>query len=316
MSGPKPYQQTNWDWRAASNFIFGGAGSGLAVWLAFASNSVSHPWLYMLAAIGLVGTGLTLVWTELGQPLRFMNVLRHPSSSWMTREAYAALILMGFGAFSVLLGHQLFYIGAGLFGFVFLYCQTRMLNACKGIPAWRVQTSVLLFVSTGLAEGTSLFLLISYFVPFTIHIPFVSEILQPIESAQSGIDVGGFVYILALVFIALRWAAWVSYRGSLLTNAPTMVVEGLNRYNLAILLGGHLLPLCLLALAVIEIDVPAFLPSAIIALASAIALLAGWFIKFCVVLLIAGNQGYSIPLTPERGPAGVVISDKPGWTSK
>ena len=29
--GPKPWLQTNWDVRAALNFIFGGAGSGLLV---------------------------------------------------------------------------------------------------------------------------------------------------------------------------------------------------------------------------------------------------------------------------------------------
>ena len=32
--GPAPWRQTNWDWRAAGNFIFGGAGGGLIVFTA------------------------------------------------------------------------------------------------------------------------------------------------------------------------------------------------------------------------------------------------------------------------------------------
>ena len=33
--GPKPWHQSNWDFRAALNFIFGGAGAGLLVVAAF-----------------------------------------------------------------------------------------------------------------------------------------------------------------------------------------------------------------------------------------------------------------------------------------
>jgi len=33
--GPKPWQQSNWDFRAALNFIFGGAGAGLLTIAAF-----------------------------------------------------------------------------------------------------------------------------------------------------------------------------------------------------------------------------------------------------------------------------------------
>ena len=35
--GPNPWQQTNWDWRAAGNFMGGGAGAGLVVWTVVAS---------------------------------------------------------------------------------------------------------------------------------------------------------------------------------------------------------------------------------------------------------------------------------------
>lgn len=299
MNGPNPIQQTNWDWRAASNFIFGGAGSGLMVCLVFAANGVSYPWLYLLVSMALVGAGLTLVWTELGRPFRFANVLRHPGTSWMSREAYAAIFLMAFGFLGVLSGHPLAYFAAGISGFAFLYCQTRMLNACKGIPAWRIQTSVLLFVSTGLAEGAALLLIIGYLTGLVDQAALASPI----------------AYVLVLAFVALRWVAWVSYRNSLIGSAPTLVITGLNRFNGMVQVLGHLVPLGLIIAAAMVPDITPLQPVMFV-LAALIALFAGWFIKFFVVLLIGSNQGYAIPVTPERGPAGIVFADKPGWTQK
>ncbi|MCA8868327.1 MAG: dimethyl sulfoxide reductase anchor subunit [Rhodobacteraceae bacterium] len=299
MNGPNPNQQTNWDWRAASNFIFGGAGSGLVVCLVFAALGVSYPWLYLLVSLALVGTGLALVWTELGRPFRFANVLRHPKTSWMSREAYAAIFLMAFGLLSLLSGHPLAYFAAGISGFAFLYCQTRMLNACMGIPAWRVQTSVLLFVSTGLAEGASLLLIIGYLI----------------RSVDQGATIGPIAYVLVLAFVALRWVAWVSYRNSLLASAPTLVIDGLNRFNGMVQVLGHIVPLILIIAAITVPGISALQPVMFV-LAALIALSTGWFIKFFVVLLIGSNQGYAIPVTPERGPAGIVFCDKPGWTQK
>lgn len=73
--------QTNWDWRAAGNFMFGGTGSSLLLMTAAATYPESPPLLLGLASLLFVGLGLLLVWLEMGRPWRFLNVFYHPHTS-------------------------------------------------------------------------------------------------------------------------------------------------------------------------------------------------------------------------------------------
>ncbi len=53
-TGPSPWQQTNWDWRAAGNFICGGAGGGLVVFTALSARRGCAA-LLLLAGLAFVG---------------------------------------------------------------------------------------------------------------------------------------------------------------------------------------------------------------------------------------------------------------------
>ena len=67
MDGSAPWRQTSWDWRAAGNFTFGGAGSGLAfVAAALALATGEQVIAAFLLAVLLVGAGFALVWAETG----------------------------------------------------------------------------------------------------------------------------------------------------------------------------------------------------------------------------------------------------------
>lgn len=146
--------QQHWDSRAAANFVFGGAGSGLLA-LSFA-----NPNPYQVATgIVLVCLGLAAVWLEIGRKLRALHVFFNPLTSWMTREAFCAAMLVFSGAAFLLDGHKAFLYGTSAFAAAFLYCQARILFAAKGIPAWRVPQVVPLIVFAGLAEGAALALL-------------------------------------------------------------------------------------------------------------------------------------------------------------
>ena len=68
--GPAPWQQKSWDWRAAGNFICGGAGSGLIVFTVAAGAHGLALSMLMLGGLALVGDGLLCVWLEIGRPLR------------------------------------------------------------------------------------------------------------------------------------------------------------------------------------------------------------------------------------------------------
>ena len=80
--------QPHWDWRAAGNFLCGGAGAGLAFVGSLCAPAPIRPWL-VAAGMGLVGLGLFFVWLEIGRPWRAPNVLVHLGGSWMSREAWA-----------------------------------------------------------------------------------------------------------------------------------------------------------------------------------------------------------------------------------
>ena len=144
----------------------------------------------MLAGLGLVGLGLLCVWLEIGRPLRALNVFRKPGASWMSREAMVSLLLFPLGL-GLALGLRTWAAPVLFVALGYLYCQARMVQAGKGIPAWREPLTVPLMMLTGLTEGAGLYWL-----------------------ANSGQPVAGAA--LGLLFVALllaRWLAWRIWRG-------------------------------------------------------------------------------------------------------
>ena len=72
--GPKPWHQSNWDFRAALNFIFGGTGAGLLVIVPFSGLAGDALRAEIVLGMALIGVGLISVWFEIGRPLRAINV--------------------------------------------------------------------------------------------------------------------------------------------------------------------------------------------------------------------------------------------------
>ena len=99
--GPKPWHQTNWDFRAALNFMFGSAGAGLLVAAANPALAGNALRVEILLGLALIGAGLISVWFEIGRPLRAMNVGFNPFTSWMTRESFAAGLVFPLGLAAV-----------------------------------------------------------------------------------------------------------------------------------------------------------------------------------------------------------------------
>ncbi|HEX6362138.1 MAG TPA: DmsC/YnfH family molybdoenzyme membrane anchor subunit, partial [Albitalea sp.] len=157
--GPDPWRQAHWDWRAAGNFMGGGAGSGLIAVAALSGARGTPLAVALLAGLVLVGAGLLCVWLEIGRPWRAMNVFRNPRTSWMSREAIVAALLVP-AALAAAAGVVAARPLAALLALAFLYCQSRILRAARGIPAWRAPQIVPLVIATGLAEGAGLAVLL------------------------------------------------------------------------------------------------------------------------------------------------------------
>lgn len=269
--GPNPWHQQSWDWRAATNFVGGGAGSGLIVAAALAG---APAWVFAAGAL-LVGCGLLAVWAEIGRPLRALNVFLHPHRSWMSREAWVApLLFAAVGA--VLLGVGAARPLAALLALAFVYCQARILQAAKGIPAWREPATVPLVVATGLAEGAGLWLLLT----------------SPFAAAP----VAAWAVFAAL--LATRLALWTAWRRRL--RAAPRALAAIDHAAL-VFKPATLLPLAA-AVAALGAPLGDGALQTLQALAGALAVAGGAWLKFTLVTRAAFNQGFlPLPRLPVRG---------------
>jgi phenylacetyl-CoA:acceptor oxidoreductase subunit 2 len=210
--GIEPRHQKHWDWKAAANFLFGGSGSALfAFSVAFQSQALAA------AGLCLVALGLGILLFKIGRPLRFLNVLRQPQRSWMSREAWIAAAFFPLGGLYVVTQSMVFGLPAAAAGLAFLFAQAMILKESKGIPAWRTPRIVPLIVLTNLAEGAAL-LSLAFPLP----------------------------YVLA-VLVALRGWAWFAYSRALERDgAPARTLEVLKAWRPWMFWAGLVLPLVLI----------------------------------------------------------------------
>jgi phenylacetyl-CoA:acceptor oxidoreductase 26-kDa subunit len=275
--GPTPWQQAHWDWRAAGNFICGGAGAGLLVFTLVAGTQALAATLLLLAGLGLVGLGLLCVWLEIGRPLRALNVFLNPRSSWMSREALVSIVLFGLGL-GLLLGFQTWSAPAALAALGFMYCQARIVQAARGIPAWREPLTVPLLLATGLAEGAGLFWLVT-----------------------AGQGLGGAM--LAALFGALvlvRWLLWRAWRHRVALVAAPRALAAIDRSGLGLQWLGGAAALALIALPAAGLVTGGWAAS-LLALAGLLVAATGVHFKFILITRASFNQGFTLTRLPVRG---------------
>jgi phenylacetyl-CoA:acceptor oxidoreductase 26-kDa subunit len=275
--GPDPWHQTSWDARAAGNFIGGGMGGGLIVFAVLSGATGAALAVLLLAGLALVGFGLLCVSLELGRPLRALNVFRNPRTSWMAREAWTSVLLVPatLAAASGVPGVAWLALALAL---AFVYCQARLLQAAKGIAAWREPMLRPLLVTTGLVEGGGLLLV----------------------AALGPIRVPAALVVLFGVLVLARWALWRLYRRRVDAKLAPRAAAALDRAGRVLLVAGTVAPLALLALvaATGTSGVAAPLAAALGGLAAAAA---GVYLKLVLVTRAGFNQGFSLPQLPVRG---------------
>jgi phenylacetyl-CoA:acceptor oxidoreductase subunit 2 len=279
----EPWRQTNWDWRAAANFIGGGSGTGLLLWVPFVG-AAAAPGLTLLG-LALVGAGLLCVWLEIGQPWRALNVYRRPTS-WMTREAMLAPLVFASGAAAVWRGGKALEWLVACLALGYVYCQARMLQGGRGIPVWRHPRVIPLIVMTAIAEGSGLSLAL-------------------LAAAMSAIP-ASLPWLTATALLA-RAAVLITYRGGLAGEAPTQALAVLDKHIVVDRL--------LTAPAAIALVAGATLGGGrwLLVFGGLAALAAGWLLKYTIVVRASFNQGFALPLLPVRGPGRAAPGVRPGW---
>jgi len=290
MANVSSARQTSWDWRAAANFTLGGTGTGLFALTMLAALIAPPIWAAAWQGLIAVAVGLFCVWLEIGRPWRFLNVLLNARTSWMTREAMAAVPFFAFGGLAVLLHSVPLGLVGAASGLAFLYCQARILRAAKGIPAWRQPWIVPLMLSTGVAEGAG---------------------LLACAAMLTGVEPGAGLAATLVGLIAIRVFTWRNYRNALgTTGAPTGTFRALDSNQLGLNLAPQLL---WIALAVAAMLSPIGGPMAM-AVAGLGAAFTGWSFKYTLITRAAFNQGYAINKMPARGAGKSAQGIKPGWT--
>lgn len=289
--GVEPTHQKHWDWKAAGNFMCGGAGTGLFVFAALAGlQELSAGWLG-LAALALVAAGLFLVLLKIGRPWRALNVLRQPQRSWMAREAWIAAVLFPAALAGLWFGNLPLIALAAISALLFLYAQAMILKEAKGIPAWREPLIVPLIVSTGLAEGGGLFL---------ATLPFISA-LQPLGETAA---------LAVIMLVVLRSVAWRAYLSALRSSgAPARALDCLLSFRVEFLVFGLILPVTSVAVGFVAGETGPIL----FALAGLAVFVEGWRLKHRLITRAGYNQGFALKHVPTRGADRSGGAVKPGW---
>jgi len=296
--GVEPVHQTHWDWKAAGNFMCGGAGAGLFAVAAAASLSGAPAGAAGFFGLALVALGLLLVLLKIGRPRRALNVLRQPQRSWMAREAWVAIPFFPLAVLALAWPRASLLIAAGLLALAFIVCQAMILYGAKGIPAWRERGIVPLMVATALTEGGGLVLAM---LPALALLPF------DMISRSAGDTITAAVLMLA----GIRELTWRAYLHALATRgAPTRTLDVLQEIRTPMLMLGLVLPALAIAAGFL-LDLAA-LPA--FALGGFCAFAAGWLLKFILVTRAGYNQGFAIEHVPARGGGSVARGVQPGWS--
>jgi phenylacetyl-CoA:acceptor oxidoreductase subunit 2 len=307
--GPTPWQQAHWDWRAAGNFIGGGAGSGLliasvllgttalvgpeagptavggGVGPAFGAPATAAGLaraVPLLLGLALIAAGLACVWAEIGRPWRALNVFAHPQRSWMSREAYVAAVLLPLGLAAAMSralgpagdgGRTGLALAVAVLAAAFLYCQSRMLPAARGIPAWRAPLTGPLVAVTGLVEGVGLALCLA---PHAL----------------------GVAWVL-VVGVGARALLWRAYRRGVEGRLAPPAAAALDGAGRRLMTAGTALPLVLAASCALGM-LPPTLGAPLAVVAGLTATLAGAQLKLVLVTRAGFNQGFALRHWPVR----------------
>lgn len=268
--------QRAWDARAAANFVCGGAGAGLIVFAVAADTRGVAAQALLAAGLVLVGVGLLSVWHELGRPSRALNVFRHAHTSWMSREAIAAALLVPV-TLAAIAGVAGMAMLAAIVASAFAVCQARMLQAARAIPAWREPLAAPLLVVTAFVEGGGLF--------------FAASPWSRSGDARLLVFFGSFVLVRVVVFLV--------YRRAVAGAVPPAALAVLDRA------GNVLHATTLVSLAGIAIVVAGLVGEAwtfaVAALAGIAALSGGVYLKYALVLRAAFRQAPALSHLPVRG---------------
>jgi phenylacetyl-CoA:acceptor oxidoreductase subunit 2 len=233
--------------------------------------------LLLLAGLGLVGLGLLCVWLEIGRPLRALNVFINPRTSWMSREALVSLLLFGLGL-GLLIGIEALAAPVVVAALAFMYCQARIVQASRGIPAWREPLTVPLLITTGLAEGAGLF-----------------WVMAAIQARGGAL----FTALFGALVLA-RWLLWRAWRRRIAASAAPRALAAIDQSGRSLQRFGSAAALALIVLPATGLLAGGW-AAVLLAAAGALVAATGVLFKYTLITRASFNQGFALTRLPVRG---------------
>lgn len=229
----KPIKQKVWGWPAAANFIFGGTGAGLYLvsfcqaLLREGSASFFESLPFGLISFVMIIIGFLVLGIEAGRPSRCCYVFCNPGQSWISRETYTYCIFILFA----LLDHVLPYLPIRLLAVTtalgILVSHGFIIYRSRAVTAWNLPIIPIVFLTSSLAAGYGLLLLVT---------------------ALSGVYPDQSMVIIGLLYTGLNlsiWFVFLFWPHSTHFFSATKTLR--HSYFLVLNLGlGHILPLLLL----------------------------------------------------------------------
>ena len=162
-----PSRQREWGWLAVANFFLGGAGTGFylinltttVIDGPFSEQYTSMP--HDLIALSIVALGLFCVAIEAGRPLRGYYIFSQLKKSWISREVIAFTIFVPAVVLNHFFPHRILNIVAAFSALFFMITQGFIVFSERAVISWNTAIMPFIFLSSGLASGTGVVLLLS-----------------------------------------------------------------------------------------------------------------------------------------------------------
>ena len=237
VSGNRTFQvvertkQSTWGRPALANFILGGTAASfylirfILIKFQLGQQELLHSFSTLILSPFLVGLGLLCVAAEAGRPSRSRYMLRRLGRSWMSLEAVTAVLFIIVVIAKFFVSNTFLELGAVLAASGLLFSQGMLAYKASAVTAWNVPSVSLVFVTSSLATGAGLLLLILSSSVASFH-------LQVFGVACATISLLGWLFYL----FSSRDSFFRSATRDLRTVRSWVVIAGI----------GHLFPILLL----------------------------------------------------------------------
>jgi len=291
----EPKKQKVWGWPAAINFIFGGTATGfylLNVLMGILHENtfiLFHSTILKLLAPILVIIGFLTLTVETERPLRSQYLLNNLRSSWMSRETLGGGLFVLLAVMDWLFPHLILQILAAVAAMVFLISQGFILYHARAVTSWNVPIMPILFLTSGIAMGFGLILLLAAFLQLTLGV-------LPL---LTGLTILVIDFVIWLIYV--RW-----YKDSTFRKVTDKLQHSVTQAFIVFI--GHLFPFIsiLLILLSTAFDKGVNFQYSVSLLAGLSIFIGGVSQKVGIILWVDYLRGIDIELP--KGNAGVAVN--------